>query len=497
MRIRAALPVLVATLAGCGGSDDVTGPGPTPPTAPVLEYFLVTSPTLSHGDWAQLRWRVTGASVASITPDVGVLANPSDGAISIRPYRTTTYTLTVSNDHGTITATADVVVTYPAGVYVDSVHGDDAGGGDSPAHAVKTLGEALARTAGGGAIFLSAGVYADPVVIDGPERTVYGALDPTTFFEDPGTFETWVRPPGATIPLTVRNSPIGTTLLSNMKFDARNGGEVAADVQDARVILVGCTFDARLSASGTAVRARGASDLQLLRCRVFAGRKAPAHDATCALSVADASAATVNASFLDGGSALSSPTGVDVSTTGSVRLGFNTIGVQMATTTTSNPGACVRIRAGHPSLGGNVLFTRGAAERHAVVEEAADADPSWLLGNLFVSAGTPPYDNWADDGPDPLTEDELNTAVFINGDGSSLYGNRLVTGISVGDLFRNVDQGDFHLVSPMISGDANPAVDAGNAIFLNPVLFGELGVDVDGQVRPGSAALYDLGADER
>lgn len=500
MRSRAPLlPALLLLVAGCSGSDDPAGPDPTPPGPPVVEYFLATDTTLLHGEWTQLRWRISGAAAASVSPDIGPLSPPSEGARSFRPVESRTYTLSASNPHGSVTATITVTVEYPSGVYVDSVDGDDGRPGDSPANAVRTLGEALARTSGGGAIFLSAGVYDTPVVIDGPDRSIFGGLSPDTFFQEAGVYETWIRPAGADVPVEVRNSPVGTSYFSFVKFDARNGGVVAADVQDANVVFADCTFEARLSASGTAVRAQGASDVQVLRCRVHGGRGSggsPAHPDTRGIAVLDASSLLAIASFIDGGWASQASSGVDVNTTGSVRLGFNTVSAQLSGAVTADIAAAIRIRAGRPALGGNILMTRGSAERHAVAEESADADPSWMLGNLFVSAGTPPYDNFAGDGPDPSTEEQLNAPDYVNGESGTVYLNRLVSGVALADMFVNVDQADYHLISPLASGPANPAVNRGDALFLNPDLFGDQSHDVDGQARPGAAAQFDLGADE-
>ncbi len=488
---------LALPLAACSDSDEPAGPDPAPDGPPVVEYFVATDTELLHGEWTQLRWRIAGASAASVAPDVGPLSPPAQGALSVRPVGTRTYTLSASNPHGSVTATVTVDVAYPSGVYVDSVDGDDGRSGDSPDRAVRTLAEALDRTSGGGAIFLSAGVYDTPIVIDGPDRSIFGGLDPETFFEEGAAYETWVRPAGGDIPLEVRNSSIGTSLISRVKFDARNGGAVAADVLDATVVFADCTFEARRSGSGTALRVRGASDVQTARCRVHGGRDGagtPVHADARGIEVRDAASLLATASFIDGGWATGSCSGVDIETTGTVRLGFNTICAQLSGGVTADVAAAVRIRTGRPALGGNILLTRGNAERHAIVEESADADPAWMLGNLFVSAGTPPYENF--DGPDPADEAQLNSSEFVNGETGTLYGNRLVTGVALADMFVNVDQADFHLISPLASGGANPAVNRGDPLFLNPDLFGDQSRDVDGQARPGSALQFDLGADE-
>jgi hypothetical protein len=179
-----------------------------------------------------------------------------------------------------------------------------------------------------------------------------------------------------------------------------------------------------------------------------------------------------------------------------VRLGFNTISARPWNAPGADVAAAVRLRAGRPALGGNILFTFGTGEKHAIVEESADADPSWLLGNLFVSAGTPPYDNHSADGPDPAFEEDLNDPAFVNDEPATTYFNVLVTSVGADQLFVNWLQADYHLVSPIPSGGANPAIDRGDPLLLDAGLFGPQGFDIDGSARPGVAALHDLGADE-
>jgi hypothetical protein len=490
-------------MAGCSNPDNPAGPGPGPGVAPVVESFLVTDPTLTHGDWTSLRWRIDGATVASIAPDVGVVSNPTNGAASVRPYQSTQFTITASNAYGTVTAQVSVDVQYLAGLFVDSVHGDDSRTGARPAQAIRTLSEALTRTQGGGAIFLSAGIYDTPIVIDGAERTIFGGLNPTTFFEEAETYRTRIQPSGAAVPLTIRNASSGTSLFSFVEFDAKFGGNVAADVDGSNVVFEDCLVDGRLSGSGTALLAHGVSDVQAFRCRIQGGRTGPIPTQSETRGIAVLDAAELARSLLFCGWRFASvlSTGVDVATTGMVRLGFNTISAQLSGSPGAQVAAAVRLRAGRPSLGGNILLTIGSAEAHAIVEEAADADPSWLLGNLFVEPGSPPYDNYSSDGADPATEAQLNDAGLINAESGTVYLNRIATDsgnhqISAASMFVNLNAGDYHLLSPLATLEANPAVDRGDALLINPDLFGWSATDVDGVTRPGVAARYDLGADE-
>lgn len=490
---------LLLLLAGCSGSDNPAGPGPVPAVPPVVESFLVTDPSVLHGSWTSLRWRINGATVASIAPDVGEVSNPTNGAASVRPYQTTLYTITASNAHGTVTAQVSVDVQYLAGLFVDSVHGDDARSGATPALAIRTLGEALNRTQGGGAIFLSAGTYDTPIVIDGAERTIYGGLNPTTFFEDADTYRTRIQPTGAGVPLTIRNASAGISLFSFVELDAKFGGAVAVDVDDSNVIFEDCLVDGRFSNTGTALLVHGTSDIQALRCRIQGGRKSPSHSETRGVAVLDAASVLLHSCFVDGGAALTRSSGVDVFTTGSVRLGFNTISAQLTGGAGADVAAAILLRGGRPAIGGNILFTRwsGPVQHHAIVEASADADPSWLLGNLFITAGVPPYDNFSSDGADPSNEAELNDPQFVNAEDSSVYLNRLDTSTTPAAAFVNPDLSNYHLISPLQATlMPNPAVDRGDAMLLDADRFGASTVDIDGAARPGYAAGYDLGADE-
>ncbi|MFN8177174.1 MAG: hypothetical protein U0167_04570 [bacterium] len=493
MRVLRAL-ALALLLTGCSDSSNPTGPGGGPQGPPTVELFAATDANVMHGSWTSLRWHAPGATAAAISPSVGAVSQPENGAASVRPFQTTTYTLTVSNSVGTASATVDVVVQYPAGVYV-SLQGDDTHTGASPQEAIKTLGEALVRTSSGGAIFIAGGIYDVALLIDGAERTIYGGLNPQTFFQDPN-FTTRIQPTAASTPLTVRNSVGGTSLISFLELDARFAGAVAADVENANVQFQDCHLDGRYSGTGTALLVHGASDVQAYRCRIQGGRTGGSHPETRGAAVLDASSLLLNTCFVDGGWASTQATGVDVATTGTVRLGFDTISAERASGVAGHPTAAVRLRAGHPALGANILFTRGSAEHYGVVEEAADADPSWLLGNLFfASPFTTPYRNFATDGDDPLTEDQLNDPSYINGVSDSVYRNRIAN-LNADLLFVDPNVADYHLVAPLPTGAPNPAVDRGDALFLDGDRFGASATDIDGQLRPQTVTRYDLGADE-
>ncbi|MCA9752778.1 MAG: right-handed parallel beta-helix repeat-containing protein [bacterium] len=510
------LLALVLT-SGCGDSDPGTGPDPEPQEPPRIEIFLAESPALLHGDFTRLRWRIDGADVAAITrdepevPAIGELDDVVDGAVSIRPHRDVTYTLLASNEWGTSEATATVTVSYPAAVFVDPLSGDDSDTGVGPDHPIASLGEALLRTQGGGAIFLAGGDYDEPLVIDGAPRSVAGALDPATFFEDSDRFRSTIRPTGES-PLQIRNAAQGTSLITFVEFDARNGGDVAGIIENSPAHLESCYLNGRDGVSGTGLRIQGTADVTLRGCRISGGRPiagGTVHTETAGIRVDDSSALLATSCFIDGGRAFSVSSGVRVASTGSVRLGLNTISAQIQQAGTGLTAACVRMFSGAaPAIGGNILFTQGSGQRYAAIEEDPDADPSYFEGNLLVSVGVPPYRNHPDDydlsgNPtelgNPSTESELNNHQRINSSANrgpeSVILNRLLTGQSALQLLVNAPQGDYHLVHPLAGGEPNPAKDAGD-YNLADARYGPDLEDIDGDRRPSVPTQFDLGADE-
>lgn len=510
------LLALAALAAGCSNSDEGAGPEPTPTTPPVIDSFLSEDAILIHGEFTRLRWRIQGAAVAAITrdqasvPPIGQLDDPEDGAVSIRPHRDVTYTLIASNDFGTTEAQTTVQIRFPAAFYVDPALGDDANPGDRPDVALRTLSAALARTQGGGAIFLAAGNYPDNLIIDGAARSVYGGLDPVTFFEDATNFHTVIRPAGGT-PIVVRNVGGSTIFLSHLEVDARNGGDVALEIDSGIVVAEGCLLNARESVTGRAVSILGDSDVRITGCRIQGGRPfggGTTYAETAGIVISGTSDLLATNCFIDGGIAFNRSSGVDVASTGSVRLGLNTISAQITQGGASFTSAAVRIRVGTPAIGGNILFTQGAGQRYAVLEEDPDADPSHFEGNLVVAVGTPPYRNDPDDSNlnnpspelgNPANESQLNDHQYVNfsagGAASTVILNRLVTGLSASQLFPGIAQGDYHLAHPMPNGDPNPARNAGDYNIVDQ-RYGPVFDDIDGDRRPSVPTQYDLGADE-
>lgn len=498
----APLAGLLALFAGCAESDNPVGPGgdPAPTGPPVIRQFGASQDSVDLGNYVQLSWKIDGAQNASITPSVGLVAPLATGAASVRPYEAVTYTLTAFNDHGSIAQTVDVVVTYPSGIYVSKSTGSDANSGANPQEAIASLSEAFARTAGGGTIFVAAGTYDANLVIDGPRRLIKGGLNPETFLqEDP--FRTIIRPAGG-IPLVIQGGSAfaDPTLLDHLDFETEGGGAYAMTVDGSNVEAQDCRFDGAKSGSGTAVLLSGGADVRMFRSRVRGGGDLPggARPANASgIHVMTGASLLARNCFISGGYALNTCSGVDVDTDGSVRLGLSTISAAMPVT--GSFATAVRIRHGNPAIGGNILLTRGAGRRPIVIEESADADPSYFHANLVLTGGSPVYDNFEGDGADPATEDGLNNYQLVTGLVGTVGDNLLPTGIAPSHVLAAVDNFDYHLVHPMQGGGANPAVDSiplGFRFDFFDIAQTERPLDIDGEPRPGTVRDLDRGADE-
>ncbi len=68
----------------------------SPPYGPVVELFNITPNSIYRGESATLQWRVVGARTISI--DQGIGAVPPSGSLTVTPFSSTTYTLTVANE---------------------------------------------------------------------------------------------------------------------------------------------------------------------------------------------------------------------------------------------------------------------------------------------------------------------------------------------------------------------------------------------------------------
>ena len=76
---------------------------------PQIRLFEADRDALASGQSTVLRWELSGATGASLQPGFGSV-NPTNGFVSISPGETTTYTLTATNQAGSITANVNVGV---------------------------------------------------------------------------------------------------------------------------------------------------------------------------------------------------------------------------------------------------------------------------------------------------------------------------------------------------------------------------------------------------
>jgi hypothetical protein len=200
-------------------------------------------------------------------------------------------------------------------------------------------------------------------------------------------------------------------------------------------------------------------------------------------------------SFVDGGKGDKRASGIHVDTYGTVQIGMSTIGAETVTAgLDQDTPVAIRLVRGAPFIGGNILFTRGGGgQRFGVQETSSLGNPSSLEGNLFISVGGTPYDNF--DGLDPSTESELQNENFTIFPNTVVGDNLLVNQLSVTQILVNVATQDFHL-KPVAPGVPNPAVDSGDTWGAKLEYGGAVLEDVDGDRRPSLGAEWDRGADE-
>ncbi|MBL7209445.1 MAG: hypothetical protein ISS52_05040 [Dehalococcoidia bacterium] len=104
--IAVSLIVLVGSTTGCGTGDQGA---PQEPAEAVINSFTASPETINPGQAATLSWDASGATTVDIQPMVGGV-DPS-GTEQVSPSTTTTYSLTATNEGGSITSSVTVTVT--------------------------------------------------------------------------------------------------------------------------------------------------------------------------------------------------------------------------------------------------------------------------------------------------------------------------------------------------------------------------------------------------
>lgn len=93
-----------------GGSVTRTAVVTVMPPLPTIGAFSATPDSVLPGGSSTLSWSVAGAATVSITPGIGAVSGTS---IAVTPSASTTYTLTATNETGSVTRTVAVNVTVP------------------------------------------------------------------------------------------------------------------------------------------------------------------------------------------------------------------------------------------------------------------------------------------------------------------------------------------------------------------------------------------------
>jgi len=105
------LAVLVSSTAGCVTvvRDETTA---TPETAPPTINSFAASPTnINRGERTTLSWDVSDADTITIQPKIGTAG--ASGSLQLSPDASVTYTLTATNQSGSVTGSVTVTVTTP------------------------------------------------------------------------------------------------------------------------------------------------------------------------------------------------------------------------------------------------------------------------------------------------------------------------------------------------------------------------------------------------
>jgi len=79
---------------------------------PAINSFAAEPKSIAPGDSSTLTWNASGTAEVAIAPDVGNVE--PIGSTLVSPQATITYTLTATNESGSVTATAQVMVAVPS-----------------------------------------------------------------------------------------------------------------------------------------------------------------------------------------------------------------------------------------------------------------------------------------------------------------------------------------------------------------------------------------------
>lgn len=107
MKIRSFLLMLLIVILGFSCNNTSTSPE-NPINLPVINSFTVSLTDIERGESSTLSWNVSGATVVEIDNGIGTVS--SSGKQAVAPNTTITFTLTASNDDGSVTQTAQIVV---------------------------------------------------------------------------------------------------------------------------------------------------------------------------------------------------------------------------------------------------------------------------------------------------------------------------------------------------------------------------------------------------
>ena len=101
------------------------------PGGPVIDSFTASPSTINESESATLSWSISDADSATIDNDIGPV-DPVSGSHAVSPLSTTTYTLTATNDNGSVTRKVTVTVSEPSvPEIVETIPHDGAGINDS------------------------------------------------------------------------------------------------------------------------------------------------------------------------------------------------------------------------------------------------------------------------------------------------------------------------------------------------------------------------------